>query len=244
MRFITLGSSSKGNGYVLTNGREALVIEGGVILSKVKKALDFKIGGINGLIASHAHRDHSKYIKEYLNTGIDVFASQDVFDSYQIEGHSRAKPIERYEVCSAGNFRFMPFPVEHDVPCFGYLIRHPETGTILFATDTYMLNFEFKELHHILIEANYCDEILQRNIDSGRLAPIVRNRVFNSHIELQTCKRILQGIDMKSVQNIVLIHLSDGNSDAKRFINEISSATGKPVYVADKGFEIELTKMR
>ena len=39
MRMTILGSSSKGNCYVLQNDSEAIIIEAGVKLSEVKKAL-------------------------------------------------------------------------------------------------------------------------------------------------------------------------------------------------------------
>ena len=69
MRFITLGSSSLANGYLLFNGKEALVIECGVRMSNVKRLLGFDISVINCVLSTHAHRDHSKYVKEYLNAG-------------------------------------------------------------------------------------------------------------------------------------------------------------------------------
>lgn len=38
----------------------------------------------------------------------------------------------------------------------------------------------------------------------------------------------------------MLIHLSDGNSNATQFHKEIERLTGKPTYIADKGLELEL----
>jgi hypothetical protein len=42
------------------------------------------------------------------------------------------------------------------------------------------------------------------------------------------------------VNNIVLIHLSDSNSDARRFKNEISELTGKNVSIAESGITIDI----
>ncbi len=243
MKFICLNSRSLGNGYILTNGGEALVIETGVSLKEVKeKCLDFDISIITGALCSHGHGDHSKYIAQYMDAGIDVYALPETFIAHGIDIHNRARSVEEGKVYKSGNFKFIAFEVIHDVPAVGFLIDHPETGTILFVTDTFMLDCEFENLSHILIEANYADDILQKNIDSGRLQPIVRNRVFSSHIELETCKQILLDSDLTKVQEIVLLHLSDGNSDARRFVREISAETGKPVYVAEKGVELDFTK--
>ena len=61
-------------------------------------------------------------------------------------------------------------------------------------------------------------------------------------MELQTTKSVLKANDLSEVYNIVLLHLSENNGDAPRFIQEISELTGKPVEVARSGMEIELTK--
>jgi ribonuclease BN (tRNA processing enzyme) len=63
--------------------------------------------------------------------------------------------------------------------------------------------------------------------------------VIESHMSLSTCKDLLKANDLSQVNNIVLIHLSDGNSDAKRFEAEVQEVTGKTVHVANAGLVIE-----
>ena len=58
-------------------------------------------------------------------------------------------------------------------------------------------------------------------------------------MDLATFKDILKANDISKVNNIVLIHLSDDNSDAARFEKEIRDLTGKNVHVADEGMEID-----
>jgi hypothetical protein len=60
-------------------------------------------------------------------------------------------------------------------------------------------------------------------------------------MSLQTCKELLTANDLSQVRNIVLLHLSSGNSNAKLFHQEITGLTGKPVTVADKGVEVNLS---
>lgn len=50
-----LGSSSAGNCYLLENNEECLVIEAGLPLKEVKKAVDFNVRKINGVVISHGH---------------------------------------------------------------------------------------------------------------------------------------------------------------------------------------------
>ncbi len=140
-----------------------------------------------------------------------------------------------------GNFKVLPFRVEHDaVEPLGFLIKHKEIGTMLFLTDTYYSKYKFKGLNHLLIEANYCENGVKESVINGRLHPAQYKRLMTSHLSIQTCKEILKVNDLSAVKNIVLIHLSDRNSNAEDFKKQIQGLTGLPTTIADKGVEIEL----
>jgi phosphoribosyl 1,2-cyclic phosphodiesterase len=97
-------------------------------------------------------------------------------------------------------------------------------------------------LNNILIEANYRFDLLEKNIKAGRIPTILRDRTLQSHMSLETCKEALQANDLSAVNNIVLIHLSDGNSNANEFKQEVYSLTGKSVHVADAGMKLNFNK--
>ena len=61
-------------------------------------------------------------------------------------------------------------------------------------------------------------------------------------MEIEQTKAILAENDLSQVDNIVLIHLSDGNSDEERFVREVRQLTGKPVYAANAGMTLDLSK--
>lgn len=242
MKLIILGSNSKGNCYIISNDKEALIIEAGIRLSEVKKALRFNLSMIVGAIVTHEHNDHAGYLKDFVAAGITVLALEDVFASKDIpETASFTKRIIPGKGYKIGAFKIIPFSVRHDVPCVGYLIDHPDMGKLLFVTDTMMLEYTFSGLNTILLEANYADAILSENIENGIVQPFFRERVMKSHMELETTKEILQSNDLSDVRNIVLIHLSSGNSDAKMFTEEVTKVTGKRVFAASKGLEIDLS---
>jgi phosphoribosyl 1,2-cyclic phosphodiesterase len=141
-----------------------------------------------------------------------------------------------------GNFTVIPFDVKHDAAePLGFLIKHEETGLVLFATDTYFVPYNFPGLNNILIEANYRMDLLEANIKAGKIPAALRDRTLQSHMSLATCLEALQANDLSKVNNIVLIHLSDGNSNADEFRQEVHRATGKTVHVADKGMKIKLS---
>jgi len=96
--------------------------------------------------------------------------------------------------------------------------------------------------NHIIIEANYADDILEENILRGIEHPSKRERLLTSHMELEATKAVLMAQDLSGMKNIILTHLSDLNSDEGRFVDEIKAITGKPVYAAKAGISLDLTK--
>ena len=237
-----LGSSSQGNCYILENKNEALIIEAGVRFIEVKKALGFDIRKVSGCLITHQHNDHAKYIKAMVESGFPTLALEEVWTAKGVTG-SRAYCIERGKGYRFGRFKVLPFDACHDVPCVGYLIDHPETGRIMFLTDSCMCEYVFPGLNQVMIECNYSDAKLVEAINAGRTLPSQRERLMTSHMELNTCKGFLCANDLTNVANIVLLHLSDNNSDEKNFVSEIERQTGKVVYAAHTGLEIEMDRI-
>jgi len=61
--------------------------------------------------------------------------------------------------------------------------------------------------------------------------PALKKRILKSHFSLENVKEFLKANDLSRVQEIWLLHLSDGNSDAERFKREIQELTGKMVFI-------------
>lgn len=244
MKLKVLGSNSLGNCYILESEDEALIIEAGIKLVNVKKALNYNTRKIVGCLVSHEHNDHAGHYMEYLSMGFPVLSPEDV---YRHKGYSVmppfAKVVQPGRGYKVGNFKIIPFGVQHDVPAFGYQVDHPDMGRLVFLTDTFYCEYTFDNVDHWLIEANYADDILDKNIADGRTPPSMRPRLLKSHMEIETTKGLLSANDLSQTQNIVLIHLSDGNSDEKRFVNEVVKLTGKPVFAANKGLDINFSKV-
>ena len=137
----------------------------------------------------------------------------------------------------------MPFDVKHNCKePFGFIINHPECGNVLFITDSYYVAYTFKNLNNILVEANYSTDIVNQRLIDGNIHGKVRDRLIESHMSLDTCKALLRANDLTAVNNIILIHLSDGNSNAELFKKEVAAETGKKVTIASKGIEIDFGK--
>lgn len=241
MELKVLGSSSSGNCYILDNGNEALILEAGIRFADVKKALGYNIRKVAGCLITHRHNDHAKYIKNMVENGIHTLALPDVWTAKQLTD-SRAVAIQPNKGYKLGWFKVLPFHACHDVPCVGYHIMHPDCGRVLFLTDSCYCLQIFPQLNHLLIECNYSTFNLLEAVNKGYTLKSQIERLPNSHMELDTCKRVIREHDLTDVQEIVLLHLSAHNSDREHFISEIERHTGKVVYAASPGLTIDITK--
>lgn len=241
MRLNVLGSDSNGNCYVLQNDKEALIIEAGVRFSEVKKALKWQLSKVVGAVITHEHNDHAKYARDFVSNGITVLALSSVFKAKGIDSLSFRKEIEPMHGYIVGGFKVFAMPVCHDVPCVGFIIEHEDMGRMLFVTDTMMLEYRVPGLNHILLEANYAEDILDAKIEAGSVPLSMKPRLIHSHMEIETTKGILRANDLSGVNEIILIHLSNGNSDERRFVREVQETSGKPVYAAVAGLELNLS---
>ena len=64
---------------------------------------------------------------------------------------------------------------------------------------------------------------------------------FNS-IKVRLELGILKRHDLTKTKDILLIHLSDGNSNEKEFITKVRRATGKTTRAASPGMELDFDK--
>lgn len=240
MNLKIISSSSRGNAYILEGKKQSLLIECGVAWKYIQTALEWNISKVVGCLVSHAHLDHCCSSYQVMNAGIDLYTSQGTAETFKTL-HHRLKVMEPMKKVTIGEFKVLPFLVEHDAPePFGFLISHPESGLTLFVTDTIYTKHIFSGVHNYIIEANYDLEIIDDNIALGLSNKFVRDRVIASHTSLSTCKDFLSKCDLAEARQIVLIHLSDDNADPTRFKREVQQLTGRPVYIAHPGLTIPL----
>jgi len=239
MELKILGSSSAGNCYLLESKNQQLILECGFSLIKIKKFLGYNFSKVVGCLISHEHGDHSKSAKKLSESGVEIIASAGTLGALKIKG-SILKHLELFEI---GDFRILPFNVVHDAAePFGFLISHPEMGTLFFATDTSEIPYKFKNVNHFLLESNYEKDVLIDNVLDGKLQNFLASRIVNSHLDFDAAKEFLEKHSMVGVQNIVLIHLSERNSRGELMKAEIEKLTNVKTAIATNGVVIEINK--
>jgi phosphoribosyl 1,2-cyclic phosphodiesterase len=226
-----LASSSKGNCYHITDGSTPILLECGIRFKDIQKQLNFKTSNLAGCLVTHEHKDHCAGLQDVLKAGINCYMSAGTAEAIGIK-HHRIKTVEAKKQFTIGTWTILPFDVQHDVSePYGFLLMNKQGEKLLFATDTYYIRYRFLGLTHIMIECNYSLKILNENIASGRVPKVMKQRLLRSHFSLENVKDFLRANDLSKVQEIWLLHLSDNNSDARLFKQEIMELTGKMVFV-------------
>ena len=242
MKLRVINSNSSGNAYLIQDDSAALLIECGVKFDEIKKASGFNLMKIKACLVTHEHKDHSKSVKSVLGSGIPVYMTKGTREACKLPIES-INAINKNRLYSVVGFSFSAFKVDHEAADpVGYIINSNETGYILFATDLKYLRYEFPyKFRTVIIEANYCGEIL-KEVTNKKGVDFVNSRRLHTHMNFKATKEALLSMDLTECNNIVLIHLSDGLTDEKRFKKEVEELTGVPTHIAKPGLEINLNK--
>lgn len=216
---------------------ETLILDCGIDIQKIKKGLNWDISRIVGVVCTHAHADHSKSVKNFSDMGITVWKPYE-------------QAIKKLQKRQFGDFEVTAFPMldkemEHwqhtntdgtECPCYGFYIYHKDMGKMVYITDTKCVSWDFSKmkLNHVLISSNYDEDLLEDNAK--------KEHVLRGHLSVQyVCDKFIKPNKSNDLRNIVLCHLSHDNSDKDKMIAEVQKVANCPVYVAEKGMEIELS---
>lgn len=252
MKLHVIASSSEGNAYALVGRGGTLLIEAGAPFKEVLKVIDYQVKDVVGCLVTHEHGDHAGRVKEVADYCVEVWSSPGTRDAITpklkdqaARAYLRAFSGDRekgYDTFNLGLFEITPFGTQHDsAEPVGFYIWHPESGGILFATDTYYIRPTFDELSHVMIECNYDADLLAENARERRhgITPELAERIKRSHLGLQTCLRTLKANDLSQVNDILLIHVSRGNGRPQSFKEAVEIATGIPTEIALPGLTLD-----
>jgi phosphoribosyl 1,2-cyclic phosphodiesterase len=243
MKLKVINSNSKGNAYIFENDSQALLLECGVHFDKIKEAIEHKLNKIDLCLCTHEHGDHSKAFRSIQQSGIPVISSRGTYDALKIKPDTDRFIVESTDVRTVKDWKIYAFSIDHDAAePLGFIIEHPELGKVLFVTDTYILRYNFNafDFDTIMIEANYCEELAEK-WRQGKGTGVVEKRRLKNHMSFQTALKTIERLDRSNCKQIMLLHLSDGLTDEKRFADECEKRFGIPTYCAAPGLEINLT---
>jgi len=222
-----LASSSKGNCYLIDDGKTRLLLDAGVKLSKIQQAVGFDVGSISGALITHNHNDHSLCVDELIKRGVNVYGNADVASMNDGVNH-----IPEGRKVGIGTFDVIAKGMEHDIPCSCFYLRSLATGDILlYITDTKSVHYKFHDVTQLIIEANYDHRLLLAN---AYKPSSLKHRIINSHLSIEQATECVREMDQRKLKEVYLCHLSDEDSDADMFRREIEKVTEADVYICEK----------
>lgn len=230
MNIKVIGSGSKGNCYIISDGFSEIMLDCGLPYKVMLKGMGFAPDKIDSCLITHSHGDHVKGASDLIRfTGIKVYMSKNEQCAAGLTCHIAAHG----KVFNAGTFKVLPFSVHHDTPePLGYCVQSLKTGErLMYFTDTYYVNYRIPKITHILCECNYSKSILQDNINSGKIHYTHAQRLLSSHMSLEHLIEFFDANDKSQLRQVWLCHLSDTNSNEQLFKREIQRVTGAEVYV-------------
>jgi phosphoribosyl 1,2-cyclic phosphodiesterase len=213
-------------------------------VDRILKALDYNADNVLGCLITHEHNDHKKAAADLVHYGIHAYASYATLCAAGLEGNMSAHALISDTECYIRKYNERPqikvtaFRAEHDAAePFVYLIDYAGER-VLYATDTYFMRYSFRNVHHYIVECNYMDEILEENLASGSINGRQYERLQKSHLSLKRLCKFLRACDMPSARTVVLVHMSDRNSNERQMVDNVRTITNTATYAAHAGDEI------
>lgn len=236
MFFKVIATGSKGNCYLLGNNEETLLIECGVNVSELGKAINYDFDKVKCCLVTHEHNDHAKYCKQLSDRWHTSFAMTKGTNS-KVDLKSNLCLLELNKTYTFGNFKVIAFATKHDAvePC-GYLIKHIDMGVMLFMTDTDYITTKFKGVTHIAIECDYDDVLIYSNFVLGKIDNNRYLRTTANHMSIANVNTFLNSnVDISKVKDIILIHNSRENLNKTIAKEQVANSI-----MAERGLTIEL----
>lgn len=257
MTLLVFGSGSCGNCYYLKAEDDALLIDAGVGIRRLKRNLieyGVKMNTVKALLVTHDHADHVKYAglmsKDY---NLDIYATQAVHDgierSFMIKQKvdlQHKKIISPNETFCISNFEITPFSLPHDASeNVGYHIKYGKESFVIM-TDvgdvTDNVNEYIGKANHLVIEANYDPEMLR----VGRYPEVLKQRIMSGtgHLSNKQTANALSENFHENLRNVWLCHLSEENNHpelAKKTVETILRSYG---IIAGKDFKLEVLRRK
>jgi len=240
VRLQVIATGSEANFYAVHAGDSALLLEAGVKGRRMINSIaDW--GRVVGAVVSHSHMDHARGIPDLLRMGVRVYTSAGTLQSIGVDLAS-ANVIRALCEFKVAGFTVLPFDTQHDViESLGFLIRYDATGeSLLFMTDSFYLKYKFPNVNYWVIEANYVESIINQRLAESPETAFLRKRLMTSHMSLRRLLDALRANDLSKTRKIILVHLSDSNSDERQMVSSIHAQTGIETVAATNGAVIEL----
>lgn len=225
LKFISFGSGSSGNCYMLMTPTDGLLIDIGVGLRGLKKHLKdygLSMSQVHHVLITHDHADHIKSVGSFSKDyQVPVYATEKVHEginkNYSVQQKILSEQkcfVEKGKTIQIGEFMVTPFAVPHDSSDnVGYMIE-AEGVVFCIITDAGCVTDEMKpyisKANYLVIEANHDEEMVK----SGPYPQFLKGRIISQtgHLSNRSCGLALVENMTENLRHVWLCHLSEENN--------------------------------
>jgi phosphoribosyl 1,2-cyclic phosphodiesterase len=137
-----------------------------------------------------------------------------------------------------GNWIFKGFELSHDELNLGFIIHNTESKqNICYICDTGYIKTAPQNINVLVVECNYIESMIQTEELEDRY-----RRIHSTHMSLERLLSYLSKIDKSVMHKIILVHLSDTNSNEQAMVNAVQEFTGIQTFAAHNGETIDLNE--
>lgn len=203
MDFTCIGTSSRGNCYLVKTDGSNILLDAGIPLKIIIKKINLNY--LSFAFISHEHKDHSEAMNGLISHGVQVIYG------------GLAKAWKKQKINKGFDGNIYTFGVEHGEAICNAIIIETKKDTILYATDFNICKWDLSmfEFTSVIVECNFIEEnITQAMIDSD---PKFKRQI-NTHLGLYGVDLFLSGLNLRKCKEIILCHQS---TDPKIFDQHI-----------------------
>ena len=255
LKFISFGSGSSGNCYLLFTETCKIMIDVGLGIRYLKKEFkDFNIdmNDIKYILLTHDHADHVKSVGSLSYAfGTPVFATAKVHEgvnrNYCVHRKvptGNVKVIEKGKSFQLDDFTITPFGVPHDSrDNVGYKIQYGDITFCLITDAGYVtedMSEAVSEANYLVLESNHDKEMLM----NGPYSDFLKERIAGpgGHLNNNQCAQLLIDSSTPKLKHVWLCHLSDENNHPELARKTVETELRNVGIVPGKDFEIDILK--
>jgi len=221
---------------LIENNNKYVMLDCGVYFDKVLREIGFKGTDIDFCLLGHLHADHSRAIIDVNKYFIPIYSSSHAKEKYSF---INICPIGEEPVKRIGEYGFKSFELQHDEYNIGFVLKHfPTNRIITYISDTSYIKSIPVGTSILIIECNYNNDLLHVPEMEERFV-----RVKSTHMSMERLVSYLDKIDLSKLTNIVVVHLSDTNSNENLIVETLEQKTGVHVSAARNGMIINLDEV-
>lgn len=219
MRFVSLGSGSRGNATLVETAETRLLVDCGYGMREAERRMQ-EVGvaakELDAILVTHEHGDHVRGVRTLATRfRIDVWATpgtcsrtgfSELPGLWLFSGHETGFRI--------GDVKVIPYPVPHDArePC--QFIFESAGSRLGMLTDSGFVTTHARELLRecdgLMIECNHDTDLLR----TGPYPPSLQARVGGryGHLSNRQVAELLDGLSPAGLRHLLVAHISEKNN--------------------------------